>query len=272
MLSSRRWGDDADHQQRRSRAHGEHDWLVPVTSVRDFVRRLDATLGEVVDNLLATYLHGSAALGGFVAGRSDIDVLAVCEDRPIPHEELRLAAQTLQSHTGPGRGVELSMVTRSHAREPGPPWPFLLHVATCPGHEKTVFGAEHPGDPDLLMHYAVCRAAGIAVRGLAPTELIGPIARADVLAYLHAELGWALEHAPAAYGILNACRALAYRQTGEILSKVAGAQYARGRGGPRELITGALAMHRGARPDQPPSPAARRFIAEVRDALDPVQR
>jgi len=53
------------------------------TAVEGYARRLDAALGEVVDGLIATYLHGSAALGGFVSGRSHIDVLIVCGDRPI---------------------------------------------------------------------------------------------------------------------------------------------------------------------------------------------
>jgi predicted nucleotidyltransferase len=56
---------------------------VLVASVEGYARRLDAVLGEVVGGLAATYLHGSAALGGFVPGRSDVDMLVICEDRPI---------------------------------------------------------------------------------------------------------------------------------------------------------------------------------------------
>jgi predicted nucleotidyltransferase len=39
--------------------------------------RLDIAVGEVVDGVVATYLHGSAALGGFAPGRGDIDALVV---------------------------------------------------------------------------------------------------------------------------------------------------------------------------------------------------
>jgi Domain of unknown function (DUF4111) len=243
---------------------------VPVTAVEGYARRLDAVLGEVVDGLVATYLHGSAALGGFVPGRSDIDVLVICDDRPIDRVGLDAAVQTLRSAVGdwPGRGLELSMVARRHAGEPGPPWPFVLHVATCTDDYKVVFGDERQGDPDLLMHYAVCRAAGVAVRGPAPTELIGHIARVDVLGYLSSELRWVLDHASEAYGVLNACRALAYLERDEILSKVDGAQYALERGAPQELIAGALAMQHGHRPDNPPSQAARRFITDTGHTLE----
>jgi streptomycin 3"-adenylyltransferase len=164
------------------------------------------------------------------------------------------------------------MVARRHARAPGPPWPFVLHVVTCAHDHKVIFGDERQGDPDLLMHYAVCRAAGIAVRGPAPTELIGHIARVDVLGYLCAELRWALDHAYEAYGVLNARRALAYLERDEILSKVDGAQYALQRGAPQELIVGALAMHHGDRPHNPPSDAARRFITDTAHALEAQRR
>jgi hypothetical protein len=159
------------------------------------------------------------------------------------------------------------MVARRQAREPGAPWPFMLHVSIGAREETIVFGEDRGGDPDLLMHYVACRAAGIALRGPAATELIGPVARADVLSYLRAELDWALEHAPEAYGVLNACRALAYLDRDEVLSKIDGARYALERGAPQQLISGALAMQRGDRPDHPPSQAARRFIIEVGDAL-----
>jgi hypothetical protein len=250
------------------------DWLFQVIAVEGYVRRVDAALGEILDGLLATYLHGSSALGGFVRGRSDVDVLVVCNDRPIGRDGLDAAVQRLRSEVGecPGRGLELSMVAQQDARAPRPPWPFVLHVTTCPADERIVVGEDRRGDPDLLMHYVVCRAAGIAVRGPTPTELIGPIARADVLGYLRAELRWALEHAPESYGVLNACRALAYLDREEILSKVDGAQYAVNRGAPHELITGALAMQRGHRPEHPPSEAARRFIIEVGHTLGAGQR
>jgi Domain of unknown function (DUF4111) len=241
-------------------------WLSDsVSPVIEFVRRLDVTLGEVVAGLVATYLHGSAAFGGFVTGRSDVDVLVVCHDQPLHPDELTAAAGALRAAAAPcpGRGLELSMVARRHALHPGPPWPFLLHVTTDPDDDTTVLGAQHPGDPDLLMHYVACRAAGIVVRGPPPAQLVGEVARVDVLGYLEVELRWALDDAPEAYGVLNACRALAYLDEGKILSKADGARYALDHGGPHELITAALAMQLGDQPQRPPSEPARRFLSKV---------
>jgi hypothetical protein len=62
-------------------------------------------------------------------------LLVVCHDRPVGRDGLNAAVQAVRSAVGecPGRGVELTMVARHDAREPGPPWPFELHVATGPG-------------------------------------------------------------------------------------------------------------------------------------------
>src|ERR1700752_4733064 len=158
--------------------------------------------------VLAAYLHGSAALGGRVPG-SDIDVLFIASD-DIGADKLDLVARSLaDSHPAcPGRGLECSVVSQSAAAAARPPWPFLLHVATGPtepGGRRIVFGRSHhgrshhgrghhgadsPGDTDLLMHYAVCRAAGWPVSGPPPQQLIGPVSKKQILTYLAGELSW----------------------------------------------------------------------------------
>jgi streptomycin 3"-adenylyltransferase len=82
------------------------------------------------------------------------------------------------------------------------------------------------GDADLLMHYAVCRAAGWPAYGPPPQELIGAIPRRAILGYQASELSWGIEHASEAYSVLNACRALSYLSDDTIVSKIAGGQAA----------------------------------------------
>jgi hypothetical protein len=238
-------------------------------AVVTFVRGLDASLGEVLgDTLIATYLHGSAVLGGFVDGRSDVDVMFIVAS-PLDEAVLRDAARALTSASAPcpGRGVELSVVTEDGARHPGAPWPFLVHMTTEPGEEKVVIGPEGGGDPDLVMHYAVCRAAGLAVRGRPPEALIGEISRADVLTYLDGELAWATRSQSEAYAVLNACRAWQYVVSGEIVSKVDGARLAIEQGGPEELIRSALARQLGEHADRSPSTEAGAFVGEIRELV-----
>jgi hypothetical protein len=238
-------------------------------AVNDFVRGLDAALGGVLgDALIATYLHGSAVLGGFVDGRSDVDVMFIV-DSSLDVEGLHDTARALTPAAAhcPGRGVELSVVTADSARRPAAPWPFLLHMTTGPGDEKVVTGADRGGDPDLVMHYAVCRTAGLAVRGGPPEAFIGEVSRADVLTYLDGELAWAIRSRSEAYAVLNACRAWHYVVSGEIVSKIEGARLAIERGGPEQLVRSALARQLGARPDRPPSTAADAFVKQVRGIL-----
>lgn len=240
-------------------------------AVLTFVRGLDTALASVAGTaLVATYLHGSAVLGGFVPGRSDVDVLFILNGA-FDEETRETSVRVLKAATAncPGRGVELSIVTAASAAHPGPPWPFLLHMTTEPQDEKIVLGSSAEGDPDLLMHYAVCRAAGLVVRGASPDETIGMLQRPDVLTYLDKELGAAIQGASEAYAVLNACRAWRYCVSGEIVSKVDGARFARERGAPPELIRSALAMQLGEQPDRPPSETARAFVAEIRTLLRP---
>ncbi len=167
--------------------------------------------------LRAGPLHGSAALGGWVAERSDVDILFIAAD-DIRDDALRAMAGVRRSagpHC-PGRGLECSVVSASQAERPAPPWPFLLHAAASPDGMKVVWGRSHPGDPDLLMHYAVTRASGVPLAGPVAAQCIGPVPRSAILTYLAGEMAWAAANALESYVVLNACRALVFLREGRI--------------------------------------------------------
>ena len=87
------------------------------------------------------------------------------------------------------------------------------------------------------------------------------VRRRMILDYLAGELQWGAEHAPEAYAVLNACRALIYLTDDEIVSKIAGGETVlRGGTGPAEVIRRALAQQRGTEPDQLPASEAVAFI------------
>jgi hypothetical protein len=178
--------------------------------------------------VLGTYLHGSAVLGGFVPGRSDTDVLVVVAD-DVDRTALTPAVDELSVNGGcRGTGIELSIVTAEAARTSSEPWPFLVHVVTGSAATRVVWGSELPGDRDLLMHTAVVRAAGVAISGPPPEQTFGPVDRPAVLAYLVDELHEAVECATPTYTVLNACRAYRFLVTGDLVSKLDGAAWARG--------------------------------------------
>lgn len=245
---------------------------LPAGSVLAYAQKLTGRLLAVSGgSLQAAYLHGSAALGGWVPGRSDVDMLFVAADgiRSAVVAEMGQALCAAADDC-PSRELECSVVTVPQARKPAPPWPFVLHVAAGPGKPGRVVrpGSPSPGDPDLLMHYAVCRAAGWPVCGPPPRELIGVVPRRAILDYLAGELRWAIGHAPEAYAVLNACRALIYLTDQQIVSKIAGGEAALRRGaGPAEVIQRALGQQRGSEPDRPPAGDAAGFVLATAAAL-----
>ncbi len=250
---------------------------LPPGRVAAYSEALAGQLAAVADGVLrAAYLHGSAALGGWVPGRSDVDLLFVVADGVSAAVVTRMGEDVRAGASRcPGRELECSVVTVAQARQAAPPWPFVLHVTAGPGTPgRTVRpDSRSRGDPDLLMHYAVCRAAGWTVCGPAPRDLIGDVPRRAILGYLAGELGWGIEHAPQAYAVLNACRALVYLTDHKIVSKIAGGQAVLSRGtGPAEVIERALAQQRGTEPAQPPASDAVSFVlataAMLRSAAD----
>nr|WP_062339355.1 aminoglycoside adenylyltransferase domain-containing protein [Herbidospora sakaeratensis] len=212
----------------------------------DVASAMAAVLGS---RLVGVYLHGSAVLGGFDARRSDIDVLVVCE-HPMTADEQAAAAELLSDDRlpCPAHGLELSVVTLPVTRRPTAQPPFELHVTTAPDGAKVVDGHEHGGDPDLVLHFAVCRQAGLLVGpGRASAEVFAPVDRDLIMGQLVPELRWAAEHAPGEYAVLNACRAWRFAAEGTLVSKIDGGQWALHRLSTMdpELVQSALDHQRG---------------------------
>ena len=208
-----------------------------------------------VPRLAGVYLHGSAVLGGFDERRSDIDILAVC-DGPVSAEQQAEIAAALSERTlpCPAQGLELSIVTRETAGHPTASPAFELHLTTGSAHAKVIDGHQHPGDPDLVLHFAVCRQSGRLIGpGLPATEVFGRVPRDLILAQLSSELTWGAEHADGEYAVLNACRAWRFAVDGALVSKIDGGRWALERmdglerldGVDRELVGAALDRQRG---------------------------
>jgi hypothetical protein len=178
--------------------------------------------------LVGVYLHGSGALGGWSAGRSDIDLLGVVA-RPLDRRAKRVISARLNhpSLTCPApAGLELSLVTVAVAADPPRRPPFELHLTTGPS-PQTHLGGSAATDPDLLLHFAVCRRAGVTVAGPDPLEVFAEPPRAWLLERAAAELRWALRHGDFAYRVLAACRAWRYLEDDVLGAKVESGRWAR---------------------------------------------
>jgi hypothetical protein len=214
--------------------------------------RVATTCAARIPGLVGVYVHGSAALGGF-GPASDLDVLVVAEGEI---DWATLGAQLL-ADCGEPRALELSVVDASAASQPARPWPYRLHVES--EGERFSLDAGR-GDPDLIAHYAVSRAAGVAISGPPAGSVFGPVARDQLLAYLRDELRWGIDHADQRYAVLNACRAIAYARAGLLLSKPDGARWWLQQFGAQALVEEALSAQEEGRDLGPSSPEATSFV------------
>ena len=244
-----------------------------------FARRLVDTLDRIGDGrgrpagwLTGGYLHGSAALGGWHPAVSDVDLLVVVSSWPAEAAQTFDDALAVLLPECPGRGLECSVVDRQAAAAPAAPWPFRLHVDSTDGTVRRVEGSTLPGDPDLLLHYAVARRHGRAVCGPPAAEVFGPVPRQSVLSALHDELTWAIEHAAAPYVVLNALRAKAYAQDDALLSKLEAGRRALARDPHSDTVRRAVSAQQGELPPQPPTDDDIGLARRAQAALEKARR
>jgi hypothetical protein len=164
-------------------------------------------------------------------------------------------------------GLELSLVTAAVAADPPRRPPFELQVRTGPS-PHTHLGGPAAADPDLLLAFAACRRAGVAVAGPGPPEVFADPPRAWLLDRVAAELRWALGHGSVASRVLTACRAWRYLEDDVLGAKVDSARWARlrladaGSSGAADLVDEAVAAQLGLAP-MPVAPADRRRAREL---------
>jgi streptomycin 3"-adenylyltransferase len=233
-------------------------------------------VAAAVPDAAGVYLHGSAVLGGFRTRTSDVDMIVVAAHSLAEPDQQALGERLAAVPGCPGSGIELSVITGATAAALGD-CPFEVHVNTTGDEHRIVPGAGHPGDPDLVLHAAVCHAHGVAVTGPPPADVFGPVDRDRVLAAMAAELAWATSLQDVmVYGVLNACRAARFAAEGVLCSKLDGGEWFLRRHGFHHVVGAALTAQRhGRRAPFVGKPGglatavqdARAFVATVRAAL-----
>lgn len=184
---------------------------------------VSSILGE---QLVGTYLHGSAVLGGFNPKRSDLDVLVVVSGTLTPGQKLKLGTDlSSQTLPVPAETLEMSVITLGTAQVPTNQPAYELHINTL--DEKAADGSGK-SDPDLILHIPVARQSGrILGTGQSPRDVFGVVLRELVLTEMIHELRTAPEAAQVTpqYLILNACRNIAYLDEGRFYSKMGGGRW-----------------------------------------------
>jgi hypothetical protein len=239
--------------------------------------------GHLGARLVGVYLHGSLGMGAFDPERSDVDIVAICAESLSRSRRLAMGRALAAIPRPPSGGdLEFSLVTEAVARAPSPTPSFEVHVST---HQQpdVVDGGEHPGDEDLVVHFAMARARGRALAGPDPKEVFPEPNRESLIRAFLGDMRWAREHgatgweghhmpelASTAYRVLNAARSWRFLETGALGSKVEGAAWVRAvtRGWDViPLIDAALAFQRGEVPETPADADVEAFVSRVEAML-----
>ena len=180
-----------------------------MNAVAQVPRELGPFLDELVDVLAeydvqGAYLVGSASLGAYEPGSSDVDVYAVVA-RPLDEAvkaDLRTRLSTLDP---PARRLELVVYSRGEAENAEPR--FELN-----------FGDEDESAHWFVLDRAIAERHAVPLMGPAWTDVFAPVSHEQVLEALLQSLAWYERHDPAGVP-LAAARAWAWVETGEWMSK-----------------------------------------------------
>jgi predicted nucleotidyltransferase len=186
-----------------------------------FLSDMRAVLG---DGLIGLYLYGSAVTGGFDAGVSDLDLVAVTRGNVT---ELELSGLDK---------VHRKVIERDHA------WADRLEIVYVARRtlsnglaSRDRLAVISPGEPfhvtgpasDWTQNWYLVRETGIALFGPSPSWVMPPISHADFLAAVGRYLDYLRNKPSLGYAVLSACRAVRTIQTGNQCSKQEGAVWVR---------------------------------------------
>jgi hypothetical protein len=234
------------------------------TFAQALTKRLQKILGE---DLHGAYLSGSVALGGYLPGQSDIDLLVVSQSS-LKVEKKRAVAQVISDEAAncPTRGMEFILYSRQAvakvSRTPrfeinlnaGPQMPY--HLSFDPASEPSHW---------FVLDISIVREHGLQLIGPPAAEVFAPIPRSWVLDALEDSLGWHADHESLLhYSVLNACRSWRYAEEGVMSSKDDAAVWALSRAEDPSIIDSALAIRKGDRTRSLESAEVRAFVLSVK--------
>lgn len=217
--------------------------------VADFGAAVGARLRRVLDDdLVGVYFVGSVALGGYVPGESDIDIIAVSAD-PIADEVKHQVTEGLLDEAArcPARGLEFTLYRWEVASAPpratdfevnvngGPRMPVAVHLVAA--HEPAFW---------YVLDRAIAHRYGVSIAGPPPRDVFADAPRQKLLHAMVESMRWHRANEGATlYSVLNACRAWRFAEEDVIGSKLDGAAWARTRWRDPHVVDAAVRLRQG---------------------------
>jgi len=189
---------------------------------------------EILDDRLAgIYLHGSAAMGCYQPKKSDLDFLVVVNSELSDMAKRSFMDRLLElDQACPGKGIEMSIVTKDVCNPFVYPTPFLLHYSRMHTERYRRDPEEYirkmkGTDKDLAAHFTVIRNRGRCLYGLPVQDVFGEVPEKDYIDSIWDDVSGAKEEIREnpMYMILNLARVLAYLKDRKVLSKEEGGKW-----------------------------------------------
>ena len=217
--------------------------------VARFGRGVAAHLRAVVgSDLVGAWFVGSIAVGGYVPGESDLDIVAVSPERVDEDVKPSIAEGLLQVAAGcPARGLEFTLYRREVAAAPPRGADFEVNVNGGPrmGASVHLDASAEPGFWYVLDR-AIAHRCGVPIEGPPAREAFADAPRRTLLDAMVESMRWHRRHERATlYSVLNAGRAWRFAEDDVLGSKLDGAAWARQRWGRPELIDAAVELRHG---------------------------
>lgn len=199
-------------------------------------------------DLVGVYFVGSVALGGYVPGESDVDVIGVTRSE-VADSVRQLIADAVVAITPscPARGLEFTLYRSEVVARAPDGADFELNANGGPRMERThhLDAAAEPGFWYVLDR-AIAHCSGIAIVGPPAGDVFVEVARSTLLDAMTQSMRWHRVHEKATlYSVLNACRAWRFAVEDVLGSKLDGATWARTRWTRPDLIDAAVELRQG---------------------------
>jgi Domain of unknown function (DUF4111) len=226
-----------------------HDGEVLTPEVAVFGDQLAEVLARTLSSdLVGVYFIGSVALGGYVAGQSDIDVAAVSASALTDPQKQRVASAVVEASAAcPARGLEFTLYRGQVVGSPAVGADFEVNANGGP-RMPTAVHLDATVEPGFwyLLDRAVAHRSGLAISGPPARTIFADVARNTLLQAMYESVAWHRAHERGTlYSVLNACRAWRFAAEDVLGSKLEGASWARARWPDREVIDAAVALRRG---------------------------
>jgi streptomycin 3"-adenylyltransferase len=169
------------------------------------------------NNLIGIYLHGSLAMGSYFPPKSDIDIIAVVNNK-IEHllaKELNISIAKYSNTRENIGDIEFSIITKNVAKNIPKKIPYEIHYSESQYkkilNDKIIYGKEQY-DNDLFSHLMYIKKRGICLFGQPINEVFGDVDWKMFIMSVFEDLDWILSEEniikSPIYGVLNICRVL----------------------------------------------------------------